>query len=348
MSKFIFDNAHKYQHHINTNNDTSFNRHSQFTFDNGCLSSLMSNKRESYKQICERYKLNKPIFHIDNYDNDYIKLTNAFVNINGVIVAHDKERYMNGGCLCGNTNVNLFHRINRFDNVISISSMWANGIWHFPYEAFVALMSIPKDILDNSLIHVSGISNYILQWFDLINIPSNRIITGNVIAKNLYLPRMGKCGNPYYSQINWLKNVVNKHLPNDHNDFEYVVLIKRNNRRVLRNFAEFESVVRNFAQMSGLKLYIHDDNNLPTLKQQHAIFHNARFVFTPHGAGGVNLVAMRQNSWYIELLSNEDINVCYSRLAYFCNINYKGISFQNGSVDIHKIKNILNDLQSQT
>lgn len=124
------------------------------------------------------------------------------VNSNGVIVTPNNRVFVNGGCLCGNTNNSFLSKIIKEDLIITISSLWADGIWHFPYEAFVALKIIPQDILKKSKIHVSKITGYIIQWFELINIPRTQLITGNVYANVIYLPRMGKCGTPYFSQIN--------------------------------------------------------------------------------------------------------------------------------------------------
>ena len=104
--------------------------------------------------------------------------------------------------------------------------MWADEIWHFPFEAFVALMSIPKDILNKSKIQVSNISNYIIQWFNILNIPSTQLVSGNIFANNLYLPRMGKCGNPYYNQIKWIQNIIYNKI--SCMPYEYLILIKRN------------------------------------------------------------------------------------------------------------------------
>ena len=54
---------------------------------------------------------------------------------------------------------------------------------------------------------------------------------------------------------------------------------------------------------------------------------------------------MKNDSWYIEFLPIECINVCYSRLAYLYNINYKGIAMKDFTIDLKKIENILNELK---
>lgn len=345
MRTFIFDSTNmiKYNKENDEYDTTIFNNTSEFSLDNDCLKSLKNNHRESYKTIADRYMKCENIFDIEKYNNDYIILEKSFVNTNGVIVTNDKKIYVNGGCLCGNINYLFKKDTIKVDNVISITSLWSDGIWHFPFEAFVSLMTIPKDILIKSKIHVSRISNYVVQWLSLLNISKSQLITGDIYADTLYLPRMGKCGNPYYRQIKWLRNIVNKNIVD--RPKEYVILIKRNDRRKLRNYNDLEILLKNFCDKNNLNLYIHDDRNLPSLIEQQRIFSRAKAVFAPHGAGGINIIAMKENSWYIEFLSVEDINICYSRLCYLCNVNYKGLSMMNSTIDLKKIILILLELK---
>ena len=348
MSKFIFDNIS--QVNYNKSNDkykkTVFKYTKLFSFDNDSLKSLYNNYRPSYKKLAEKNFEHDQIFEIEEYNNDYITLDNSFVNNNGVIITSNKEIFINGGCLCGNTSFSFKKNIIMVNNVISITSMWSDGIWHFPFESFVSLMSIPEDILHKSKIHVAKISNYVIQWFEFLNIPVSQLITGVIFAKTLHLPRMGLCGSPYFSQINWLKDIVstkNNNLLNMPD--KYIILIKRNNRRRLKNYNELEILLKKFCEQKNLYLYVHDDGDLPPLVQQQQIFSKAIAVFAPHGAGGINIISMKDTAWYIEFLSIEDINICYSRLAYLCNINYKGISMSNLTIDLNKINEILITLQ---
>lgn len=345
MENFIFNKIDKERIKKNNNIiDNSFNFESTFFIDTGCIQALKNNLRESYKTIGDNYLNNKEIFSIEKYENDYIELNNSFVNADGLIKTelNMNNTYINGGCLCGKINYIFNHdNVKKYDTVISITSMWSSGIWHFPYEAFVALMSVPKDILQNCKIHVSKITNYIIQWFELLNISQTSLITGDIYANTLYIPRMGKCGNPYYSQIKWLKSVVNSNLLKMEKPNEYIILIKRNNRRRLRNYNDLERLLKNFCKKTKYDLYIHDDNHLPSLLEQQKIFNNSKVVFAPHGAGGINMISMKKTSLYVEFLSVQNINLCYSRLAYLCGINYIGISMSNSKVDLNKIIQLL-------
>ena len=90
-----------------------------------------------------------------------------------------------------------------------------------------------------------------------------------------------------------------------------------------------------------LKLYIHDDNNLPDINIQHQLFYRAKYVFGPHGGGGVNIISMRHNTWFIEFLNSTDINLCYSRLCYYLNINYLALTTENNIIKIEYLKEFL-------
>ena len=348
---FIFDEENCF--HKTVSNELvplciNFKNSAEFLLDEDIIKVLKTNKRKHYRIFAEKYHTSKELFEIEKYNNDYITLFNSYVNSKGIIQTSKKEIFVNGGCICEKPQ-SSFQENNtvNFDSVISISSLWSEGIWHFPYESLVSLMAIPKNILSKSKIHVTKKTNYVVKWLEYLNIPSSQIITGNVYANALYLPRMGKCGKPYYSQIKWLKDIVNKNnstFPSLNHKQEYIILVKRNFKRPLKNYDRLELLLDTFCKNNGFELYIHDDSSLPSLQEQQQTFNNAKIVFAPHGAAGIHIITMKETSIYVEFLSVEDVNLCYSRLAYLNNINYKGISMSNSSVDLEKINKILSNL----
>ena len=334
MSKFIFDNKDKLNSYTKQpEKDIKLAKTNKFYLSNKCLQYLSENNRESYKEIGRKYSEDLQPFIPEKYPNDYALLNNCYINSLGVIITEKSDVLVNGGCKCNEreitySNLNLIN----YKSVVSISAKWTEGIWHFPFEALVALKCIPKHILTSSKIHVTQKNNYIIQWLNLLGIKEDRVISGNIIADKLYLPRMGKCGNPYYSQIRWLRDLVYKPQEN----LEYVIIVKRNFRRSSQNFKELLEEITSFTKSKNLKLYIHDDTKLPSLVEQQNIFSKAKYVFAEHGAAGIHMISMNKNAYYIEFL-NSDINICYSRLAYLLDINYIGISSTN---KISNLKNI--------
>ena len=226
--------------------------------------------------------------------------------------------------------------------------MWGNEIWHFPMECLSSLMSINKEILydKNIYIQVTQKTKYIVDWLKIINIESDRIIDGLCHGKEVYIPKLCKCGNPRYNEILWLKNNVNKIINNSNNINDdqknnLLILIKRNNSRQLSNFTELLELVKNICNNNNFELYIHDDNNLPSLNNQFSVFNRAKYVFAPHGAGGIHLLSLNKDATFIEFLDIENINLCYTRLAYFLNVNYIAIPYKNKLINEEKINEIL-------
>ena len=346
MTNFVFDNINLFNKYFQIHETLKYNiNKSHFFLDNHCLHLLKNSKKESYRKIYINYIKHKTIFtREDNYLNDFGILKNCFVESNGIIVYNNKF-LINGGCLWKKSEIKLPNNknITKYSNVISIACKWGSEIWHFPYEAFVALKMIPNDILKMCKIHVTKKTKYIIEWLNLMNINQSQIIEGKIIVENLYIPRMGKCGNPYYSQILWIKDIICKNLITNYK-LEYVILIKRNKKRILKNHNEIKDEIQLFCDNNGFKLYIHDDSKLPSLEEQHIMFSKAKYVFAPHGAGGINIPAMRKESWYIELLDNNDINFCYSRLCNLLDINYIGLSMDNYHINIEKIKYIYKEI----
>ena len=347
---YLFDNKHildEYGESQYIDDVKPFKKYSKFILHNECLKALSNNHRDEYKALAKKYQKNdQSLFDIEDYKNEYCIMKNSLVNNNGVIIKPPNTIFVNGGCRCKENQIFFDPRnIKKYDKVISITSLWAGDIWHFPFEAFVALMALDKSTLKKYKIHISKINNYTLQWLNFLDIDNSQVITGNIYANEIYFPKMGKCGNPYYKQILWIKDIIYKNIENlNDKQYKYVTLIKRNNRRCLKNFDDLKQVVSKFCETVGLELYIHDDKCLPSLAKQHNIFYRSKYVFAAHGAGGINIPAMRNDAWYVEFLDVDGINICYSRLAYLLDINYIGVPMKNFNVDIKEIKNLMKSI----
>jgi len=325
---------------------------SRFIFDNIEIFDEYFENKTPHDQFIKKNKFildwdpNFTGYEIREYKHDYGILHNVFVNNDGVVITHDNKIMVNGACLCKKSNINNngLHIYN--ENVITITGMWSYGIWHFPFESLTALSVIPEKILYNSKIHVGVINNYIIQWCDMLGIKKEQLITGNIRCNKVYFPRMGMCGNPYYSQILWIKELIQsnqREISEDEHD-SLVILIKRNHTRTIINYSELENEIIKFSHKNEYNFYIHDDSCLPSLKEQQQIFSKAKYVFAPHGAGGIHLPALKNDCSYIEFLNEDNRNICYARLAYFLDISYYGITISNNKIDIERLNKLFNEI----
>lgn len=299
-------------------------------------------------------KMKKPNFSTERTNSKCGAFTFAHTAIthNGVIITKNNY-YLNGYCFqCVNAKYNknkllqyrnyLKNKTRTYNKVISISQLWGEGSWHFPIESLSALKNIKN--FDNIYLHINKKNKFCLDWIKFLNIPikEENIIEGDIFANILLVPEMNGCGSPKYNITKWLQNrVLNKlNLTNKQN---LLILIKRNYTRTVINHDEILILCNKYCMQNNLKLYIHDDSNLPNLKTQMECFNKAKIVLGPHGAGGVNLLACKPNATFIEFLLTPEkhINSCYIKLVSQLDINYYGIPYNEFGVDIKILQKYL-------
>jgi len=330
-------------------NNVSFkdvSNNNSFTLDKKTITLLKNNHRKYYKDIADLYEKNKIPNWKKKCENRIIKIKNAVITNTGIIIT-SKGVWKLGGCtddrldnMDFNVVLNYYRTVIQtqklYDKIISIAAYWSYGIWHFPMEALVGLRLI--DNFDNTYLHISEKNKFCLEWLNLYNsnLTNDKILEGTVFTKELLLPELGKCGNPYFEQIIWLKETIHKTLtPQKKNNL--LILIKRNKKRSVYNHSIIEDICKNYCKKTNLEFYLHDDLFLPPVREQLEIFNKAKLIIGPHGGGGINLLTAKEKTYFIEFLNENEINMCYARMAYLLNINYFGITYSlTKGVDINK------------
>ncbi len=311
---------------------------------------LLSFLEIMYPENYDNYINKKPIFDDLIYKNRIAIFKDVVVSNRGRIITQDKS-YTNGGCLCLEES-KLIHpsktdeKFKQYPIVISIAAGWGNGIFHFPVEALTALKCFPhgiKTISPHVYLHVYEKTPYVKKWLELanINIKWSRVIDGSLYVKKLFIPEMGKCGNPYLSQITWLKNKIHKNITYTSNTKKQMLLMKRNKSRIIKNHNQLQIQLKHI-EPDNYNFVLYDDNNLPeSLIEQQSKFANSDIIIGPHGGGCTNILACKEGSLFIEFMDTANINLCYARLAYYLNIHYYAIPIINGKVNFNHVKNIV-------
>jgi len=312
------------------------------------LQLMRSNSRDSYKKLAIKIKNKENITDWRKLcKNRVITLKNTLITSNGIIINSQGIIWKMGGCVADEQiskkqAIQYYNHIVKtqpqIKKVVSIAALWAQGVWHFPMEALVALKLISN--FKDTYLHISEKKKLCLDWIKLTNIDisSDKILDKTVYAEELILPEMGRCGNPYYDQILWLREKVHYSIPNNSSQ-NLFILIKRNVKRSVKNHEIIEKICKNFCSKRNLQFYLHDDLFLPSLKEQMIIFNKAKFIIGPHGGGAINLIATKKKVCFIEFINTADINLCYMRLTNLLNIEYFGITY-----DLYEGVNITLDL----
>ena len=280
---------------------------------------------------------------MSSYKNRNAILTDVIVTRNGRIYKNNQLIGEIVGCKYDDIKDSRIVEPYIYNNVISISGVWTPGIWHFPCEAFCALMK--HKITGDMKIHVHTKYPYVMYWLSLLDIKDHQVIDGNIRVKKLLIPELGAPGSPYPEQIDWLHNIIIKSI--DIYPDNLLILIRRRNSRPILNYDEVYKRCHELARNKGLKLYVHDDNNLPSIKTQHSLFKCAKILVAPHGGGNVNLLAMDENTNFVEIIDKSWPNICFMRLAYHRNINYYSVSSVDGNANIERLENVFKKISNK-
>ena len=333
----------------------------KFIIDKDLL--LHNEFRVRRKCIYDNYIQKRKMFEL-KYHKEYFVFNDVYITHDGLIKDNNNKYYYDGNSwdIAGLNKVMDVINIPRLvdSTIISIAKWCSCAYYHFTVECFISLAVIPDRLLENAKIHIGNGKHYhnkfILEMFKLINIDKKRIVYDDICSSKVDVPIKNSADllhNLYCYE--WYRKIINKHIKTS-NKHKYVVLVKRASRRGLDNFEEIKENLRKFSNDKNLEFIIHDDSNLPSLIEQFNIFNQAKYVFTPHGATGILIPAMREKSWYIEFIKKEWYEPgtrrgggeLMARIAYACGINYyMGIS-ENDKVPICKLDRIIEEIDDDT
>jgi capsular polysaccharide biosynthesis protein len=171
---------------------------------------------------------------------------------------------------------------------------------------------------------------------------------------------MGRCGEPFETQIHWFADLLNYN--NDGNSYnnnknnnynnntettktiikKNILYIKRNTKRKVPNQHEVIESIQKYSLLNNFNFFIHDDNKLPSLKQQAELFQKMDIIVAPHGAGSLFMLFTTPfKSCFIEFVPVSNVcQTCYPRLAYYRKINYISYLVQNDfKININDVLN---------
>ncbi|KAJ3216763.1 hypothetical protein HK099_005749 [Clydaea vesicula] len=222
--------------------------------------------------------------------------------------------------------------------VFIITVYWMDNVWHVLGET-MGRMAVHYDYLmsnKNILIHVAEThpNTMSARAMAFFGFPSERLISGAVNAPIALLPELPLyCGVPSYYQMKMLKKLVLKRLATYYPQLideskvvyeDYILVIKRSGsyRKVLNHDEMMAGLKSTFSQF---KFKIFNDNPSPSIEESFWIFRNARLIIAPHGAGESNLLACREGTTVVEMLTNDNfIHVAYALSSQNLGLNYHG------------------------
>jgi hypothetical protein len=220
-----------------------------------------------------------------------------------------------------------------YSEVFSISQFWGDGFYHKNLEDFPKLAPYLEFLVKNPMVkvHVFEIGSYTKFVVKTLGIDPSRLVTGDVRAHVIYLPRGTSCGFTHIQEAQLLSHHLRTVIPTPETESRNLVLIRRSGHRFFTQQAAISTKLQVIAREFGLNFYLFIDNPSPPPEEAMREFNNAAIVVGPHGAGLSNLLFSKPGTMVVEGLCNPPhINMCYTRLIHLLGLRYHGLVSRGG------------------
>jgi capsular polysaccharide biosynthesis protein len=279
------------------------------------------------------------------------KIDGACVTDKGVILFGDNNVAANGGKHDKSREPFVLSRAHIeqikqkaifYESIISVACAWQPYTWHFIIEVLPGILLSKKFMkYADCKIHLGRTNSIVEQWLRLVGIDVNRVITGDINCKNLFVPELAMYGTRHKLHLELLKENL-ECFTKKQSYIDLLIYIKRTKSRQFTNSDEIESWLQMYAKANNLVYYIHDDSCLPSVKDQLEMFSNAKVVVAQHGAGSINMVVAKPNAVLIELFDESYVNYCCKPIIQALRQRYVDIVGSSYSIAVTKIEKALN------
>ena len=194
------------------------------------------------------------------------------------------------------SNIQIEHG---YENIIFLYSSWGNVFGHFIHDSLSTLLKFPKKLIEQSMIMVSFPLNICSQYFEIFNIPKDKILCQNgkwYYAHNLYLqyPFESCFGYMSITFPKLVKILREKMGVNTIKAYRYIF----SNRppgasRHVDNFIEFYNIT--LKQFPEYEWEIDKGIDYLNLKEIAKTFATFKLLVAPSGSNTVNMLYMNRN-----------------------------------------------------
>ncbi len=213
-----------------------------------------------------------------------------------------------------------------FEEVFVVSQAWGYDTYHTMLENIPRLAPYVEFLKKHPSIHIhiAGNTSLTRNMVKALGLSLDRLVTGIVAARIVYLPAGSPCGGGATFNTQMLSAWLRASGANPHQPRDTVILQKRSHRRWFVYHDEIANSIAALAEKYGFKFKIFSDTHLPTFDETIALFDRAVLVVAPHGAGESNMIFARPGTLLIEVMCNPT-NGCYQAMIKNLGLRYHGI-----------------------
>jgi len=219
------------------------------------------------------------------------------------------------------------------DAAITLARRYGGAIYHAPIDIISSLVHVNRSLLwnDSVYLHVHTETDYVKDWLSVVGISPDRLISGDLRAKRLYVPEM-HIRMPSRTQLNWLQHMVWNTIGYPDLSKRNLLIVSKRTDRGISNHDEVVQLAKEYAAAHGLEVFIHGDKKLGTVKEQLQIFSRAVMYLAPHGAGELFIVASLPGACVVEMFPWSYRNRDLARLFTLLGHHYTGIALADEGI----------------
>ena len=230
--------------------------------------------------------------------------------------------------------LNIREKMQTVDEIFVLSIGFARKNYYHTMIQMLSRATLYKQFLNdnpNIFLHVRHTSAYQRELLHIMGI-HNELLEGHVTASSIvYLPQSAGCAqHTVYTQhmrqhfTHYIKTNLIKH-----NSYKPILLLVKRQRRGLGNYQVIFNMLTSYARQYGLDLEEFSDDPVPSMNKTMELFHRARIIVAPHGAGLSNILFCQPATILIEvLLPTRNMYPCYQQLSHALGMRYHGIMAQ--------------------
>ncbi len=243
-----------------------------------------------------------------------------------------------------------------FDQAVTMLGKRSLGFFHFPVEYVSHFYDLQALNLNKFTVIIDRTikQDFQTQWLDIV-CPGLKIVTT-------------KCERPFYAkkavvlgcggrlaarrpqllaeELRWVQKGIKRSL-NLKEAKTNLLLIKRNETRVMTNWETLKNLCVDFCKLFNLRLDIFDDSrDLGTVSDQLHRFNAAKIIVGSHGAGFTNILGCDHGSSFLvdfklvdrENLLNENKSdpPCFRDMAKTLGVHYQSVDVLGGHANLRQ------------
>ncbi len=324
----------------------SFDHHDRLNYHNKKIKYASLNTGDLNKALSSPLPFNYTMLNmkypIKGVDNDS-HITVGFIHVlsDAIVLPEGEVLYKDvklhpGGCRNNNAphlTKHSAHEVQFADQVFSISQFWGYGFFHATIEDMPRIVPYLPFLRKNKQIKIHVLAKLIFtrEMLALLGIEEERLISGYVRCRIIYMPMGTTCGGSgNIFNIQLLSKYCRRTMPQTTKDADKsLVLIKRSVKRIFTHHDQILRTLRLMCLRYNKTIEVFADNPVPSFHKSMQMFNSASMIVGPHGAGLSNMIFAKPGTIIVEAVctvaKQGRANICYAYLSFLLGHIYYGV-----------------------